>query len=381
MKEGKILTEVSRLLHGIAAATLLPFAAYCVPAAAAPERASGVFGNSTHTSSPVLIPVSADPARGALQSGRIIVFAKKLEDPLQPDRQVNFNDFTPSATSIAAREVNDVRAGTVVLIDAETDGFPAPFSTLEPGTYEVQAVLDRNHDYAYSGRGAGDLVSKVVTVTLPGSIPELNLDTEIRARDETEAAADNVPGEYRTEILEWLPKLKAIDFQSAVMTAFRGSPSFIRGWVALPPGYDGSRKFPTAYSDGGFGSSLISAKAKAAAAMADMALGKSPPMIWVFLDHSSGTGVHEFADSANNGPWGTALATELIPALERQYAMDAKPSGPVLDRPQFGRLVLTVAAGPLSQGVRRQLANLARSKRFPCFSRYRPVWSQREFLS
>ena len=61
--------------------------------------------------------------------------------------------------------------------------------------------------------------------------------------------------------------------------------------------------------------------------MADMARGKSPPMIWVFLDHSSGTGVHEFADSANNGPWGTALATELIPALERQYAMDAKPSG------------------------------------------------------
>ena len=194
MKEGKILTEVSRLLHGIAAVTLLLFADYCVPAAAAPARASNVSGNSTLTKSPVLIPVSADPARGALQSGRIIVFAKKLNDPMKPDRQVNFNDFTPSATSIAAREVNDVRAGTVVLIDAETDGFPAPFSTLEPGTYEVQAVLDRNHDYAYSGRGAGDLVSKVVTVTLPGPIPELNLDTEIRARDEMEAAADNVPG-------------------------------------------------------------------------------------------------------------------------------------------------------------------------------------------
>lgn len=29
----------------------------------------------------------------------------------------------------------------------------------------------------------------------------------------------------------------------------------------------------------------------------------------------------------NNGPWGKALTEELIPALEKQYRMDAKPSG------------------------------------------------------
>ena len=52
-----------------------------------------------------------------------------------------------------------------------------------------------------------------------------------------------------------------------------------------------------------------------------------PPMIWVFLDESSATGTHEFADSVNNGPWGTALTEELIPELERSYRMDAKPSG------------------------------------------------------
>jgi len=58
-----------------------------------------------------------------------------------------------------------------------------------------------------------------------------------------------------------------------------------------------------------------------------MADGKAPPMIWIYLDHGAGTGTHEFADSANNGPWGTALTTELIPALEREYRMDAKPGG------------------------------------------------------
>jgi hypothetical protein len=50
-------------------------------------------------------------------------------------------------------------------------------------------------------------------------------------------------------------------------------------------------------------------------------------MIRVFLDHSSPWGTHEFADSVNNGPWGAALTEELIPTLERQYRMDARPSG------------------------------------------------------
>ena len=35
----------------------------------------------------------------------------------------------------------------------------------------------------------------------------------------------------------------------------------------------------------------------------------------------------EFADSVNNGPWGLALVTEVIPALEARYRMDARPSG------------------------------------------------------
>ena len=40
---------------------------------------------------------------------------------------------------------------------------------------------------------------------------------------------------------------------------------------------------------------------------------KTPEMIWVMLLQASPTGTHEFADSANNGPWGKALTMELIP--------------------------------------------------------------------
>jgi S-formylglutathione hydrolase FrmB len=58
-----------------------------------------------------------------------------------------------------------------------------------------------------------------------------------------------------------------------------------------------------------------------------MKQGKMPEMIWVLLDESSPTGTHEFADSVNNGPWGKALTTELIPQIETDYRMDARASG------------------------------------------------------
>jgi S-formylglutathione hydrolase FrmB len=58
-----------------------------------------------------------------------------------------------------------------------------------------------------------------------------------------------------------------------------------------------------------------------------MASGKMPPMIWVMLDESLPTGTHEFANSPNDGPWGTALTREFIPYLESKYRMDGRPNG------------------------------------------------------
>jgi S-formylglutathione hydrolase FrmB len=59
----------------------------------------------------------------------------------------------------------------------------------------------------------------------------------------------------------------------------------------------------------------------------DMTESRSPEMIYVLLLQQCPGGTHEFADSANNGPWGEALTTELIPYLESNYRMDAKPQG------------------------------------------------------
>jgi S-formylglutathione hydrolase FrmB len=121
--------------------------------------------------------------------------------------------------------------------------------------------------------------------------------------------------------------VRQIDFVSPALSAFWGQPIHIRGQVALPPGYrDSGPRFPVAYSTSGYGGNLLWTQFSATHMVQLMASGEAPPMIWVYLDQSSPTGTHEFADSVNNGPWGQALIAELIPWVDRNYATDGVPS-------------------------------------------------------
>ena len=120
---------------------------------------------------------------------------------------------------------------------------------------------------------------------------------------------------------------------SPLLTRFSGNPTLLRAWVTLPPGYekDPTAHYPTVYFTHGFGGTFDYSLLQAVAIRARMVAGTMPPMIWVMLDESCPQGTHEFADSVNNGPWGTALTTEFIPMLEQKYRMDAKPSGRFLN--------------------------------------------------
>jgi enterochelin esterase-like enzyme len=261
---------------------------------------------------PVVVPVRLAAGIADHQSGRLLVFAQRVEPGAKASESIDPSPYDPRATAIAAREVEDLSAGGTVAVDGENGVFPMALSALPPGTYRIQALLDRNHDYNYGGRGPGDLVSPVIEVSLPGPIPAIELTRMIPER------AGTIPD---------TADIKAIDFVSPALSAFWGRPIHLRGWVTLPPGYDKGGKFPTVYSTHGFGGNLGSEHGSAAAMSAMMKAGSAPPMIWVYLDESGPTGTHEFADTVNNGPWGKALTGELIPALERQYHMDARAKG------------------------------------------------------
>ena len=294
--------------------------------------AAAALASAPAPAEPVTIPVTVAPGIAAPVSGRLIVFAQKAQPGSKAPESVDTSPFSPSETAVAAREVASLSSGEVASVDGDTDTYPAAFSKLDPGLYRFQAVLDRNHDYNYGGRGAGDIVSAVVEARLPGPVPALVLRDVLPERDPLAGLATLSEAERAPVLAAW-QAAQPVDFVSPKLSAFWGRPTHMRGWVALPPGYDphGRATYPTAYMTGGFGSTAASAHAVGGRMIRRMAAGKMPPMIWVVLDESSPTGTHEFADSVNNGPWGEALTTELIPWLEKTYRMDARVGGRFLN--------------------------------------------------
>jgi hypothetical protein len=220
---------------------------------------------------------------------------------------------------VAAKEIHDFSLENPVVIDPDDLAYPAAFCAAPQGTYQIKAVLDVNHDFAYRyDTSSGDLT---------GTIAEQAFDP---------SAEETIPITLTKLVsdppLQLPPHTELFDFVSPALSRFWGRPIHMRGAVVLPPGYStGKGRYPTVYFNHGFGGDLrVLVQKNAASINKEMEEKKFPPMIWVLLEEASPTGTHEFADSVNNGPWGKALTTELIPHLEKKYRMDAKPSGRLL---------------------------------------------------
>lgn len=311
--------EYARMQHFTANAMLGPtrllffVPAVCLMAAALPETR-------------IVVTHPANEENGA--GGRLLVFA---EPATAANAATDIVDVgAPEAkVAVAGRDVWDFGPDRRAAVEMNDVAFPTGFAALPPGEYRLQAVLDRSGDYNYSGRGAGDLVSRVVTVHLPLVAP-----TEI-ALDHTLGPG---PGQFDTtgfppaaiaQIAASREHLHDERIASPSLTRFHGSPQAINAWVLTPPGYDPSAKttYPVVYTAGGFGSTHKLDGQQLSRQWHLMETGVIPPMIWVALDFSSKTGTTEFANSASNGPWGDALIHDVIPTLEARYRMDARPTG------------------------------------------------------
>lgn len=282
------------------------------------------------------VRVQLGPASGKPVSGRLLVFAipsaeAKAMAKAGKVSQVDTSALKPTQVSVAAMDVEHLVPGAAVDVDTDALAFPAGFSALAPGEYALQTVLDVNGDYNYGGRGAGDLVSDVVTVRLGkgAPMPIVSLQRALPGNDDPWALPADAPQNVKDDSDAARKHAERVELISPALSAFWGRPIHLRGWVLPPPEYAAhpERRYPTVYYTHGFTGKLAHLIADAAMVDKRMRDGRMPPMIWVFLDESSPTGTHEFADSVNNGPWGKALTTELIPMLEKKYRMDGKASG------------------------------------------------------
>jgi hypothetical protein len=247
-------------------------------------------------------------------SGRLIVMMStqsKTAEQITPS-------FGPDAHSVwvTAKEIHDLTPDTPVELDPDELAYPQKFCMAPEGSYKLQAVLDVNHDFAYHDEASdGDFVSKVVEQNFHPATGEVISLTLVERKAET--------------TLQLPPRTTLFDFVSPTLSKFWGRQIHMRGAILVPPSYGVSKsRYPTVYMTHGFGGDMKYLAQRSAGNINKLMEDKTiPEMIWVFMLEACPGGTHEFADSVNNGPWGTALTTELVPDLEKKYRMDAKPSG------------------------------------------------------
>ena len=254
----------------------------------------------------VVTPVGAFPQKLGRHNRVVVYFGRGEEEPrFGPDW------FNPKPT-LSVRP-SGVKAGqTITLTEANITSFPRKLADIEPGEYNVQAVVDLNLGGRTIGASPGNLYSKPVRIKFPLAKP-LTLRCNQRVPEPT----------FRST-----PRTQEVAVVSSLLTRFYGRRTMLRAAVNLPGAYAQNigPKFPVIYEVPGFGGNHYSWSNKKTAA--DLVGGK--PFIRVVLNPDCPTGHSVFADSAVNGPWGEALTTELIPAIERRFRALGTPQGRLL---------------------------------------------------
>ncbi len=248
--------------------------------------------------------ITFDPkVRGEPYTGRVYI-ATTQRTRQSPLDCASWFDTQP----FFAQDVVNWAPGEVLHFDPDKClGYPKDLDHLPAGIYRVQAVLDLN-DWSHDVLQApGNGVSNVVRL---------------------EHDPDR-PAEVKLAIRRTLPPLHPVDtedikyvrLRSDLLSKFHGRYVHMYAAVALPPEYsrDRQRQFPALYVVPGFGGTIRDETF--VQMMRNLADSAGLEAVLVYLDPDCPTGHSVFADSANNGPCGAALVTELIPYLEQRFRL------------------------------------------------------------
>jgi hypothetical protein len=170
-------------------------------------------------------------------------------------------------------------------------------------TYSIQAVMDFDRGARSFSTAEGNGHSATPRRQLDGA-----------TGGPVELKIDQV---YKERPFKETERVKLVDIESKLLTAFHGRPTRLRAGVILPHSFAAAptKRYPVIYEIPGFGGTHFGALRMSANAT-DVA---GVEMIYVVLDPDCRLGHHVFADSANNGPCGRALIEELIPHIETKY--------------------------------------------------------------
>ena len=189
---------------------------------------------------------------------------------------------------------------------------------------------------------------------------------------------------------KWVRQLK---IQSPLLTKFWGHPIYLGATALLPKDYDSHPevRFPVVYVQGHFVLDAPTPDARTHFPTEDHRGREArPSAIWqhgyrdrvpvldqywitdtyprvilVCFEHPTPYFDDSYAvNSANNGPYGNAIMTELIPAVEEHYRIIREPYARMLTGGSTGRVGVARLASVPSEILRRDVDDVSRPDRF-----------------
>jgi hypothetical protein len=309
--------------------------------------AAGVLCSAVASAQTISVSFPATTSAQPLD-GRLLLLLSN--DPAQePRMQI---DDTPKSQMVFGMTVDGWKPGALTTISDSAQGYPrAHLSDVPPGDYTVQAVLDVYETFHRAdgktiklspdrGEGKhwniapGNLMSKPKIIHIGPGAPAISVSLD--------QIIPPIPPEKDTKYI------RHIRIQSALLTKFWGRPVYLSAVVLVPEGFDTHTEahyplvvfhdhFVSEFSD--FretppdpnltpdyserfhlaGYNRIQQEEAYKNHQAWIAPNR-PRMLIVKLQHANPYYDDSYAvNSANLGPYGDALETELIPAIEKQF--------------------------------------------------------------
>jgi hypothetical protein len=290
------------------------------------------------------------PSTRPLNGHLILVIAKSDS----PEPRMQLSETYDSAQGFGV-DAENLAPGTPLIIDATTFGYPRrSLADLEAGDYYVQAVFNLYEQFHRAsgktvwlppdkGEGQhwnqkpGNPYNKAqmihfdpkATTTIKLTLDQIVPPIEGTSRDPLVIAQQQPTAKW----------LKYERFRSPKLSAFWGRDMYLSAWVLLPDGFDDhpDAKYPViVYQDHyhpGIGPAQFTAVPSTDSKSPDFrreqigyrlfqdwTSGRLPRVVLIYVQNANPYYDDSYVvDSANVGPYGSAINDELIPMLEKKY--------------------------------------------------------------
>ena len=294
------------------------------------------------------VSFSRDQSASALD-GRLLLIVS-TDPSAEPRMQIN---NSPNTQMIFGMDVDGVQPGQEMLVDERAFGYPVrSLSELKPGHYYVQALLHRYETFRLAtgytvklpmdrGEGQhwnlapGNLYSKPQEVTV-----EAGKSSPVRIVMDQQIPPIAEPKDTKY--------VRHVRIKSELLSAFWGRPMYLGAHVLAPEGFDEHPEahYPLAVFHGHFPSDLSGFRTEppdpnlkpdysdrfhlggynriqeqeAYAFYQQWISPKFPRFLVIEIQHATPYYDDSYAvNSANMGPYGDAIETELIPYIEKRF--------------------------------------------------------------